>query len=83
MSSKNCVEERDVGLLKGLQGHSSIGTDLLHSKVLVAANYISGPICHIFKKCPMHGKYPTSWKEGKIIPLPKDGRLAFTGQNCR
>ena len=31
----------------------------------------------------MKGVYPATWKEGKILPLPKDGRLALTGQNSR
>lgn len=91
MLSKTCtfqfrnVEESVVRkMLKALPDYSSVGTDMLDSKVLrLAADHISGPICHIFNKCLMHGIYPTIWKEGKIIPLPKDGRLAFTGQNCR
>lgn len=31
----------------------------------------------------MKGVFPTIWKEGKIIPLPKDSRLALTGKNSR
>ena len=31
----------------------------------------------------MKSVFPTIWKEGKIIPLPKDGRLAFTRKNSR
>ena len=31
----------------------------------------------------MKGVFPTIWKEGKIIPLPKDGRQALTGKNSR
>ena len=57
-------KEREVRkLLKSLPEHSSIGTDMLDSKVFsLAADYV----------------FPTIWKEGKIIPLPKDGRLALT-----
>ena len=42
---------------------------------------VYGPICHILNACLLKGVYPTIWKEGKMIPLPKDGRL--TGKNSR
>ena len=31
----------------------------------------------------MKGVLPTIWKEGKIIPLPNDGRQALSGKNSR
>lgn len=31
----------------------------------------------------MKDVYHPMWKEGKIIPLPKDGRLALTDKNSR
>ena len=31
----------------------------------------------------MKGVYPTIWKEDKIIPLPKDGKLALTWKKSR
>ena len=71
-------------MLKSLPEHSSVGTDMLDSKVLgLAADYVYSPICHILNACLMKGVYPTIWKESKMIPLPKDGRLALTGKNSR
>ena len=79
------MDEREVRkVLKSLPEHSSVGTDMLDSKVLgLAADYVYGPICHILNACLMKGIYPTIWKEGKMIPLPEDGRLAPTGKNHR
>lgn len=80
----NNVEESEVKkLLKSLPEHSSVGTDM-DSKVLsLAVDYVCGPLCQILNACLMKGVFPTIWKEGKIIPLPKDGRLALTGKNSR
>lgn len=79
MLDKNCtllfssVDEWEVR--KFLPEHSSVGTDMLDSKVLgLAADYVYAPICHILNAWLMKGVYPTVWKEGKIIPLPKYGR---------
>ena len=81
----NSVDEREVRkLLKSLPEHSSVVSDMLDSKVLgLAADYVYSPICHILNACLMKGVYPTIWKEGKIIPLLKDGRRALTGKNSR
>ena len=79
------MDEREVRkLLRSLPEHSLVGTYMLDSKVLgLAADYVYGPICHILNACIMKGVYPTIWKEGTIIPIPKDGRLALTGKNSR
>ena len=85
----NSVDEREVRkLLRSLPEHSSVGADMLDSSTVeqvlgLAADYVYGPICHILNACIMKGVYPTIWKEGKIIPLPKDGRLPLTGKNSR
>ncbi len=58
--------------------------DNLDSKMLkIAADYISGPICHILNRCVLSGVYPGIWKKGKIIPLRKDAKLTFSGSNSR
>ena len=50
----NTVDKGEVSkLLKSLPDHSSVGTDMLDSKVLsLAADYVYGPICHI--KCMLN-----------------------------
>jgi hypothetical protein len=71
-----CVTTENVRrMLESLHAYGSAGTDNLDSKILkVAANHISGPICHTLNRCLLTGKCPGRWKEGKIIPLPKDSR---------
>ena len=60
------------------------GTDNLDSRLLrLSAAQISKPICHIFNRCLINGVCPKLWKEGKIIPLPKDIKSAFCGPNSR
>ena len=83
--SFKCVKESLVRkLLKALPDHGSAGTDTLDSKVLsLAADYISGPVCHILNKCLEQGVYPSTWKEAKIIPLPKDSKSPLSGKNSR
>lgn len=80
-----CVEEEEVKrLLESLPAYGTAGTDNLDSKILkLASNHISGPICHILNRCVLTGRYPGQWKEGKIIPLPKDTRSTFSGPNSR
>lgn len=60
------------------------GTDNLDSRLLkLSAVHISKPTCHIFNKCLISGVCPKLWKEGKIIPLPKDTKSTFCGPNSR
>ena len=74
----------DVKLLKALPEHGSVGTDALENKVIrLAADHISYPICYILNKCLTDGIFSSIWREAKIIPLPSDNRLTFTGQNSR
>ena len=71
-------------LLRSLTVGGSAGTDNLDSRLLkLSAVYISKPICHIFNRCLISGVCPKLWKEGKIIPLPKDTKLTFCGPNSR
>ena len=37
----------------------------------------------LFNQCLVSGAFPKQWKEGKIIPLPKDARATFCGPNSR
>ncbi len=80
MLDKNCtflfnsVDECEVRkLLRSPPEHSSVGTDMMDSKVLgLAADYVYGPICHILNACLMEGVYPTVWKmRKKLFPYLK------------
>ena len=79
------VELRLVeNLLRTLPLDGPAGSDLIDSKLLkIGAPYISRPICHIYNQCILNGVWPQSWKEGKILPLPKDKKLPFNGPNSR
>lgn len=71
-------------LLRSLTVGGSVGTDNLDSRLLkLSAGHISKPICHIFNRCLIDGECPKLWKEGKIIPLPKDTKSTFCGPNSR
>lgn len=71
-------------LLNGISEDTSPGIDNLDGKIIkVAARMLTKPICHIFNCSIISGEFPDLWKQSKIIPLPKDGKLPFTGSNCR
>lgn len=72
-------------LLRSLPVGGSAGTDNLDNRLLrLTAAQISKPICHnIFNRCLISGVCPKLWKEGKIIPLPKDTKSTFCGSNSR
>ena len=58
--------------------------DNLDGKLLrMVADSIATPICHIFNLSLEEGLCPQAWREAKAIPLPKSGKVAFTGSNSR
>lgn len=81
----SCVEARDVLiLLKTLPEYGSARIDNVDSKVLnIAADLISGLLSHIFNSCLPSRVFPRLWKEGQVIPLPKDSKLPFSRPNSR
>lgn len=71
-------------LLRSLTVGVSAGTDNLNSRLFkLSAVHISKPICHIFNRCLISGVCPKLWKDGKIIPLPKDTKSTFCGPSSR
>lgn len=71
-------------MLRSLAVGGSAGTDNLDSRLLkLSPVHISKAICHIFNRCLISGVSPKLWKEGKIIPLPKDTKTTFCGPNSR
>lgn len=55
-----------------LKSNKSGGCDNLSSKILKDLAYeIAAPICHIYNTILEKGKWPTAWKVGIIIPIPK------------
>ena len=81
----NSVEIKEVEkLLRSISKDNSTGTDCIDGKLLrIAVDYIALPVCHIFNSCLSNGTCPKIWKEGKIIPIPKDTKSTFSGPNCR
>ena len=60
------------------------GIDNLDGNLLsMVADSIATPICHIFNLSPEESLCPQAWREAKVIPLPKNGKAAFTGSNSR
>jgi hypothetical protein len=49
----------------------------------MVADSIATPICHIFNLSLEESLCPQTWREAKVIPLPKSGKAAFTGSNSR
>jgi hypothetical protein len=49
----------------------------------MVADSIATTICHIFNLSLEESLCPQAWREAKVIPLPKSGKLAFTGSNSR
>ena len=71
-------------LLHSLPDSKLAGLDYLDSKLLkITAGVIAHPVCHIFNRCLAIGLCPKSWKEAKVIPLPKDTKSVFNEVNSR
>lgn len=91
MTEKNCeFDFRQISvievekLLKSLSVDKPSGTDNLDGKLLnITANIVASPICHILNRCLASGLCPESWKEAKILPIPKDIKAVFNGPNSR
>ena len=49
----------------------------------MVADSIATPICHIFNLSLEESLCPQACREAKVIPLPKSGKVAFTGSNSR
>lgn len=49
----------------------------------MAIDYVAAPICHILNASLRRLTFPQAWKEAKIISLPKDRKISFSGPNSR
>ena len=71
-------------LLLSINNEKTPGIDNLDGKLLrMVADSIATPICHIFNLSLEESLCPQSWREAKVIPLPKSGKAAFSGSNSR
>ena len=63
-----------VNLLRGLDIQKAAGYDNISAKLLVnAAEYIAGPLCHIFNLSFVNCKFPDALKVAKVVPIFKKG----------
>lgn len=80
---KNLIHH-NTNILAALPDGKASGIDHLDSKLIsVAARPLSFPITHLLNLSLSHCIFLEKWKESKIIPLPKNKRAIFTGQNSR
>ena len=60
------------------------GIDNIDGKLLrMVADSIATPVWHIFNLSLEESLCPQTWRESKVIPLPKSGKAAFTVSNSR
>ena len=65
-------------ILKELKKKTSCGFDDISSEILkMGADALAEPLCYIINKSLETGKYPTTWKEGKICPIYKKKNRKF------
>jgi hypothetical protein len=73
-------------LLLSINNDKPPGIDNLDGKLLrMVADSLATPICHIFSLSLEESLCPQAWREAKVKPLPKSGKVAFTGmvENCK
>ena len=70
--------------LKNSKDKKPPGVDGLDSRLLkLAADEIAPALVHIVNLSFTCGTCPQAWKQAKIIPLPKNKKLPFSGTNSR
>ena len=71
---KTVNEKHVLKILRSLKPKKSFGLDGISSEVLkLGAEVLVVPLTYIVNSSILQGKYPTQWKEAKIIPLHKKG----------
>ena len=71
---KTVSEKYVLKILKSLKPKKSYGLDGISSEVLkLGAECFVVPLTYIINSSIVQGKYPTKWKEAKVIPLHKKG----------
>jgi hypothetical protein len=59
----------------------SIHDNLDGKLLMIIADDVTTPICHIFNLSLLESVCPQAWREAKVIPLPKYSKALFTGSN--
>lgn len=90
MAGKNCqfafsqVSESYIEKIILTGADKPAGIDGLENKLIkMVADIISPAICHIINLCFKESVCPSKWKIAKIIPLPKNAKMPFSGPNSR
>ena len=75
----------EVGkLLLSIQLDKPPGIDNVDGELLrMVADSITTPICHVINLSLEESLCPQAWREAIVIPLPRSGKVAFTGSNSR
>jgi hypothetical protein len=80
---KVCVEEVKK-LLLSINNVKTPGSDILDGKLLrIIVDDVATPICQIFNFSLLESVGTQAWREGKVIPLPKNSKAPFPGSNSR
>ena len=67
---KTVSEKGVLKILKSLKSKRSFGTDGINAEILkLGADMLVLPLTYIINSSILQGKYPTRWKEAKVIPL--------------
>ena len=67
---KTVSEKGVLKILKSLKSKKSFGTDGINAEILkLGADMLVLPLTYIINSSILQGKYPTRWKEAKVIPL--------------
>ena len=71
---KTVSEQHVLKILRSLKPKKSFGLDGISSEILkLGAEVLAVPLTYIVNSSILQGKYPTKWKEAKVIPLHKKG----------
>lgn len=78
------VSESYIGKIISTGKAKPAGIDGLENRLIgMVADIIAPAICHIVNLCFSKSICPSKWKIAKIIPLPKNAKLPFSGPNSR
>ena len=83
MKKKHCkIEFWLILFYQSINNDKPPGIDNLDGKLLrMVADSLATPIRHIFNLSLEEILCPQAWREAKVIPLPKSGKVAFTSSN--
>jgi hypothetical protein len=71
---KNITTEEIEKVISSLHSKKSYGYDEISMKILkTSAPYITSPLCYIFNKAVLAGKFPSRMKYSVVTPIHKKG----------